>query len=328
MFSYDSIRISITFVESYLKPNNLASIDEILEKNFYSNRMVRARKSLAEIKRIEKGWTRSENDDSTGSGGEIREFHIDFGYYINCLLPRNKPFYVKKYYLQKGDKIEFDLDDFEYEEDAIAYIASFEEEKINTKDPPEVVLWNEYLAVRVCAEGKSDFVVANRMLTSDSDKVGSSGNYQSARRCGFSTILSYLCYLDRETESSIKGASELGYDFEVEFKQAKDTNEREQLKRFIAVVEKSCKRILKVVTNAKPSAGGRSYIYAGMDAGYQYLMTIGKDKINAATVHHMKKLNRLFGEKPPTKIGEEIVDPVLDDLIEKGGNKWFFCKCK
>ena len=71
-------------------------------------------------------------------------------------------------YHRKENKIEFDLDDFEYEEDAIAYIASFEEEKINTNDPPEVILWNEYLAVRVCAEGKSDFVVANRMLTSES----------------------------------------------------------------------------------------------------------------------------------------------------------------
>ena len=288
--------------------------------------MVRSRKSLTGIKRIEKGWTRSENDGSTGSGGEIREFSIDFGYYLNCLLPRDKFFYVKKYYLEKGDKLDIDLDEFNYEEDAIAYIASFEKDKISTNDPPEDVLWTEYLAVRVCAEGK--FLDTNKMLTSDSDRVGSSGSYQSARQCGLSTVLSYLCYLDREIEPSIKGDSNLGYDFKLELREAKNTNEREKLKQFIKVVEKSCKRILKVVTTAKPSVGGRSYVYAGMDAGYQYLMTVGTGEINIAMTHHMKKLNKLFREKPPKKIGEEIVDPVLDELVEKEGNKWFFCKVK
>ena len=77
------------------------------------------------------------------------------------------------------------------------------------------------------------------MLTSDGDKVGSSGNDQSAKQCGLSTILSYLCYLDREIETSIKGASELGYDFELEFKQEADTNEREKLKQFIKIAKKN-----------------------------------------------------------------------------------------
>ena len=256
--------------------------------------MIRSRKPLTEIKRIEKGWTRSTNDDSTGSGGELRVFHIDFGYYINCLLPRNKPFYVKKYYLEKGGQLNIDVNEPAYEESSIAYIASFEKEKLSTNDPPEDVLWTEYLAVRVCAEGK--FLDTNKMLTSDSDRVGSSGSYQSARQCGLSTVLSYLCYLDRETEPSIKGDSNLGYDFKLELMEAKNTNEREKLKQFIRVVEKSCKRILKVVTAAKPSVGGRSYVYAGMDAGYQYLMTVGKGEINIAMTHHMKTLNKLFRE--------------------------------
>ena len=130
-----ALTIPITFVESYSKANNSRTIRQ---KNFYSDRMVRSRKSLTGIKRIEKGWTRSENDGSTGSGGEIREFSIDFGYYLNCLLPRDKFFYVKKYYLEKGDKLDIDLDEFNYEEDAIAYIASFEKDKISTNDPPEI----------------------------------------------------------------------------------------------------------------------------------------------------------------------------------------------
>ena len=93
--------------------------------------MIRSRKPLTETKRIEKGWTRSTNDDSTGSGGELRVFHIDFGYYINCLLPRNKPFYVKKYYLEKGDQLNIDVNEPAYEESSIVYIASFEKEKLS-----------------------------------------------------------------------------------------------------------------------------------------------------------------------------------------------------
>ena len=166
------------------------------------------------------------------------------------------------------------------------------------------------------------------MLTSDQDRVGSTGNYQSARRCGFATILSYFCYLDREVEPSIKGVSDIGYEFELESKEASNAFEREKLQQFITLVKKSCKRILKVVTTAKPSVGGRSYVYAGMDAGYQRLMTIGKDKVTHAMTHHMQTLNRLFSENPPHENGDEIVDPVLDELVEKEGNKWFFCKIK
>ena len=110
--------------------------------------MIRSRKPLTEIKRIEKGWTRSTNDDSTGSGGELRVFHIDFGYYINCLLPRNKPFYVKKYYLEKGGQLNIDVNEPAYEESSILYIASFEKEKLSLfqsycstdYDPPEGII--------------------------------------------------------------------------------------------------------------------------------------------------------------------------------------------
>ena len=288
--------------------------------------MTRSRKRLTGVTRIENGWTRSEIDESTGSGGDTRRFEIDFDYYSNCLLPRNKPFYVKKYFLVKGDNLDNDANSMHLKENAIAYIASFEKDIIDTNDSPENVLWNDHIAVRVCGEGR--FVITNSMTTSDGDRVGSSGNYQSAKRCGLATLLSYLCYLDRETEPSIKGVSNLGYDFELELTEANDALEREQLQRFIQLVKKSCKRILKVVTTAKPSVGGRSYIYAGMDAGYQYLMTIGKDNDNHAVCHHMEKLNRLFRDNPPEKHGEEIIDPILDKIVEKEGNKWFFCKVK
>ena len=296
--------------------------------NLYSGRMTRSRKSLTGVPRIERGWIRSKTDESTGSGGDTRRFEIDFDYYSNCLLPRNKPFYVKKYFLVIGDNLDYGANSMELhlEENAIAYIATFEKDKIDTNDSPENVLWNDHIAVRVCGEGK--FVETNSMTTSDEDRVGSSGNHQSAKRCGLATILSYLCYLDREIEPSIKGVSDLGYEFDLELKEANDVLEREQLQRFIQLVKKSCKRILKVVTTAKPSVGGRSYIYAGMDTGYQYLMTIGKDSVNHAVCHHMEELNRLFRENPPKKHGEEIIDPILDKLIEKEGNKWFFCKVK
>jgi len=259
----------------------LVNVDAGLESKGagVDDRMKRSRKRLTGVTRIENGWTRSEIDESTGSGGDTRRFEIDFDYYSNCLLPRKKPFYVKKYFLVKGDNLDYDANSMHLKENAIAYIATFEKDNIDTNDSPENVLWNDHI-------------------------------------------------VDRETEPSIKGVSNLGYDFELELTEANDALEREQLQRFIQLVKKSCKRILKVVTTAKPSVGGRSYIYAGMDAGYQYLMTIGKDNDTHAVCHHMEKLNKLFRDNPPKKHGEEMIDPILDKLVEKEGNKWFFCKVK
>ena len=94
--------------------------------HLYSDRMTRSRKRLTGVPRIQNGWTRSEIDESTGSGGDTRRFEIDFDYYSNCLLPRNKPFYVKKYFLVIGDKLDYGVENFDLEENAIAYIATFE----------------------------------------------------------------------------------------------------------------------------------------------------------------------------------------------------------
>ena len=99
--------------------------------NLYSDRMTRSRKRLTGVPRIEKGWTRSKTDESTGSGGDTRRFEIDFDYYSNCLLPRNKPFYVKKYFLVIGDNLDYGVNSMNLEENAIVYIATFEKDKID-----------------------------------------------------------------------------------------------------------------------------------------------------------------------------------------------------
>ena len=322
----------MTYIIALDKPpkNNRSQIkDGHIPASLKSSRMARRpiRSILTGMPRIEKGWTRSETDGSVGSGGEIREFHIDFNFYTKCLLPRNKPFYVKKYYLAKGDKLDFEMDALDLEENAIAYIATSNRNRLDTNDSPDNVAWNGYLAVRRCGEGK--FQETNSMKVADHGEI--EGNLRSARQCGLATTLSYLCYLDREHEPSIQGKSGLfNYDFELEYREVTTAKELERLERFIKVILKDCKLILKVISASRPSAGGRAYIYAGMDAGYQYLMTIGKDRTSPfgtdAVAHHMDKLNRLFEDNPVRINGDEIIDPVLDELIEKEGNRWYFCK--
>ena len=118
----------------------------------------------------------------------------------------------------------------------------------------------------------------------------------------------------------------VGYDFAIERRSALTENEKQKVEKFISFVNKTCQRILKILTTARPTAGGRSYIYAGMDAGYQYLMTIGKENIYDFITHKTTKLSEEFQRKPAHKEGDDIVDPVLDKLVEKEGNVWFLCK--
>jgi hypothetical protein len=157
-------------------------------------RLQSARRSLAGTKKIESGWTRKEFNGKAGKGGEVRELNLDFGYYKNCLLP-HKSFFVKKYFIDKDEKPEFDFFMNEFKENAIVYIAVFDKDSLTKDFPPEDVLEKGYLAARICAEGQS--LVTNLMVTAAKDRVGKSGNNQPAKQCGLATILSYFCYLDR-----------------------------------------------------------------------------------------------------------------------------------
>ena len=286
-------------------------------------RLLSARRTLTGTKRIKTGWIRKEFDGKDGKGGEVREFYIDFGYYKKCLLP-HKSFFTKKYFIDEGENPGFEFNGWnEFKENAIVYIAVFDKDPLTKDSSPEEVLRKDYLAARICAEGQS--LVTNFMATAGKDRVGQSGNNQPAKQCGLATILSYFCYLDREFEHSIMGTG-VGYDFASERRDALTDNEKQRVEKFIIYVQKTCQRVLKVMTVASPTAGGRSYIYAGMDAGYQYLMTIGMEHNTDFNTHKTEELSEEFQRKPAYKEGDVVVDPVLDKLVEKEGKVWFLCK--
>ena len=120
----------------------------------------------------------------------------------------------------------------------------------------------------------------------------------------------------------------VGYDFAMELSDASSDNAKETVQKLIRFVKKTCKRVLKVLTVATPSAGGRAYIYAGMDAGYEYLLTIGTKHNSHFNHHETAKLSEDFQQKRPYKKDDIgiVVDPVLDQLVEEEGNVWFLCK--
>ena len=196
---------------------------------------------------------------------------------------------------------------------------------LKNNDPPENVLRGHYIALRICTEGKDKGT--NLISTSKKQTVGKEGNNQPATQCGLSTILSYLCYRDREIEPSIKGTG-IGYDFSQELAKTEDNEKQaaQNLKRF---TEQKCQRIIKVFTVSFPSVGGRAYIYAAMDAGYQSLLVFEKEKGAGFTSFETATLSEQFQKqenKPYTKGGYMVVDPVLDPFLKKHGNQWFFCK--
>ena len=156
-------------------------------------------------------------------------------------------------------------------------------------------------------------------------QVGKSGNNQPAKRCGFATILSYLCYLDREVEPSIKGEG-VGYNFAVERMEALDANKKDDMEDNINFIQENCHRVIKILTTASPSVGGRAYIYAAMDAGYQSMITMGKDHMGKIKIHKMAALSKRFQSEPAYKEGNDVVDPVLDKFVQMQGDVWFFCK--
>ena len=265
---------------------------------------------------------RNKFDGDKGKGGETVQLNFDFPYYTKCKLPQ-KPFFVKKYYINEGEQPGFLDYSGRFPENAIVFIASLNKDVFKDNDPPENVLMGHYIALRICTEGKDKGT--NLISTSKKQTVGEEGNNQPATQCGLSTILSYLCYRDREVEPSIKGSG-IGYDFSMEL--AKTENDEKQaaqnLKRF---TEQKCQRIIKVFS--LPSVGGRAYVYAAMDTGYQYLLVFEKKEEDGFTKVKTATLSEEFQKeenKPYVKGGFMVVDPVLDPFLKKHGKHWFFCK--
>ena len=276
--------------------------------------------------RIETGWRRNEINGKVGQGGEIKRYTIDTAHYGEaCKLEPD--FFVKKYFIRKGDDPKIGLFKIPYEEDAIAYIAVPGEDLVNDDDPPEDVIgtfehsWlifgrlSPVLAFRTCSEGK----------TTTSSYAAT--NY-GAKRCGLATILSYLCYREKEVEPSIMGAG-LGYDFGVELRTKTPPNKLAA--RILKLkAERKCQRVIKIHTAAFPSAGGRAYVNAGMDAGYQYMMTFNKNNLlQKISVVRTATLAQEFQENPVhMNDSGEVVDPVLDPFIARYGYYWYLCKRK
>ena len=248
-----------------------------------------------------------------GSGGEVRRLFIDKAHYTNCKLPPT--FYVKKYFVAKGENPGFGMHRFPFAENAIFYIASSNEEHLDNDDPPEDIVRNDnsYLSARTCVIGKSR----------RSSYVRTNVN---AKRCGLATVLTYLCYLDREHEPSIMGAG-VGYDFELEMSTAPHIFARQAVTKLKDYVNRKCARVIKVITVANPSVAGRGYVQAAKDAGYHVLVTFNTnnpfEKINKKDI---ETLVWEFVDNPVRIEGSKIVDPVLDLFIERRGNNWFFCK--
>ena len=195
---------------------------------------------------------------------------------------------------------------------------------LENDNPPENVLNGHYIAFRICTEGKNR--ATNYMFTSPEQTVGKEGDNKPAKRCGLSTILSYLCYQDKEEDHSIKGSG-IGYDFSLELA-TPDRDKKQAVGELKRHAEKNCQRIIKIVTCAFPTVGGRAYLYAAMDAGYNSLLVLEKGKKDF-TSFKTAKLSEDFQKEAnrPTKKGSSMIkDPVLDPFIEKYGTDWFFCK--
>jgi hypothetical protein len=275
------------------------------------------RKSLAEIFPLKRG--------------EIRQLKIDPEHYNACKLSSDT-FYVKKYYVHKGENPNLPRHPNPFEEEAIVYVAVLNKKFVETRTDQarhlKGVLSGNYIAVRSCAEGQD--TESNWMITSDGDQVGESGNFKSAKQCGMATILCYLCYRDKELEPSIMGQG-LGYDFKAEIIDCTNFNivAAEKLKK---AAEENCKRVMKVITISNPSAGGRAYVYASMDAGYELLMAFDRFNPGEISVVKTATLTEEF-QQNPVKIQTiqdqpKLIDPVLDPFEEKHGVHWYFCKQK
>ena len=168
------------------------------------------------------------------------------------------------------------------------------------------------------------------MITSAGDKLGESGKFKSAKQCGMATMLCYLCYRDKELEPVIMGKG-IGYDFTAEIIDGINFNKvaAEKLKN---EAEEKCKRIMKVITVSNPSAGGRAYVYASMDAGYELLMAFDRLNPGKISVVQTATLSEEF-QQNPVKIQiiqdqTTLIDPVLDPFELKHGVHWYFCKRK
>ena len=212
-------------------------------------------------------------------------------------------------------------------EDMIVYIAGLNKDILETDDPPERILEGHRIAYKTCAEGTT--FGTNYIATSNEKQVGNEGDGQPAFQCGLSTVLSYLCYLDKEIEPSIKGSMEIGYDFAKELRSEKP-GKKEVVQKLKRYAERSCKKILKVFSvHANPLAGARAYIYAAMDAGYEIFVVLDYAEEDGYNTYLTKEVVQEFQkpENKPQKNGaNKLEDPFLDKFVKDHGRNWYFCK--
>jgi hypothetical protein len=265
------------------------------------------RLSLSRYSPIATGWTRNDEGEK-GHGGEVRKFEFDFAHYKHCKLPRRKPFFVKKYNIKKGDK---HFEGNEVEENIILFIAGLNKDTLAKNDPPETAMRGHHIAIRYCSEKSR-----NMMMTSDAEDVGEEGDKQPANSCGLATTLSYLCYLDKEFEPSIKDNSRIGYDFATEI-QSGDLKLKKVFEEIKMWAKYVCKWTLKVFNvQPDPRAGGKAYIYAAMDAGYDIFVVLDEDKEAGYLAYDIKEVVEEF--QTPGWMNNFVEDHLRLD--------WFFCK--
>ena len=264
---------------------------------------------------------------------EIREFEVDTERYgARCKIP-SKQFFASKYYIKAGEggDINFPCHGFPWREDVIIYVAALKKEALYKSIPLKNILkGNNYLAIRSCAEGKfeqSSLMITNSKVENESDETF------SAQSCGLSTLLSYLCYRDREIESSISGSG-IGYDFAIELNK-ENFFAKKAGKKLKELAEKECERVNKVINDAHPTVGARSYVSASVDAGYQKILTFNKkpedsDEDEYVLMVETAAMVVAFEKNPPKKDEKtgQLTDPVLDPFLTKHGKEWFFCKTK
>ena len=266
--------------------------------------------------------------------GRISEYRIDKKHYTQCNLETyfHPKFYVKKFYISKGETLPsfvVDRAPYRFLENGILYVATTEKHHIvYDRDISELQLQQPHVGLRTCTEGKHQ--PFNFDHTSN-----------DAKGCGLSTILAYLCYRDREVDPMIIGTSGTGYDFVLETKKGEATAKVAALK-LKKYAKRKCKRIIKVsLPVGKDPALGRAYITAGMDAGYGILMTFNTNNpFRKIFIVKTQKLVESFEEKPtiqkPKRLGKlqfqatpnskRVIDPVLDKFVANYGNNWYLCK--
>ena len=268
--------------------------------------------------RLIDGWKRNRINGPNGRGGEVTQYRIDKEHYKKCTL--DKFVFVKKYFISKGETIRsLGSDPLKFSEDAILYVAVSDGDELWRT--PEHQLNHPYLGFRTCSEGKHPLFNYVRLTS-----VEKTSN--DAKRCGLSTILAYLCYRDREVERSIMGTAETGYDFLLESKKS-GSRAKIAAKKLKIFANRKCKRIIKVsIPAGKDRTLGRAYITAGMDAGYEFLITFNtKNPLRKIFVISTEKLVKSFEEKPASDpVVGNAVDPVLDEFVDNYGNDWFLCK--